>query len=143
MIIHQHAGLETYPYSPRLVRATSHCDSLLGPMSPASCVVGRLRSRPRSLHLQDLVVDSPPLSPVRGCLKGVQHRRLLLHTPASCRRCWHCAMQHRLSLRSHIVSMQLGIAPSLHRLFLPSRLAPSPHICSSDGSHSSTTRAQT
>jgi hypothetical protein len=45
------AGLETYPYSPRLVRVTSLYYPLLGSKSPASSVICRLRSQPRSLRL--------------------------------------------------------------------------------------------
>jgi hypothetical protein len=57
------AGLETYPYSPRSVRVTSRCP-LLDPKAPASSDICRLRSRPRSLRRRELVVDSPPLSPM-------------------------------------------------------------------------------
>jgi hypothetical protein len=50
-------GLETYPYSPRLVRVTSLYYPLLGTMLSSSSIICRLKSRPRCLRLQELVVD--------------------------------------------------------------------------------------
>ena len=72
-------------------------------------------------------VPVPPPSPLRRSCS-------FSSTPASRRRCWHRAMQPRLPLCSHLVSSQLGFAPSPLRLPLPSHLAPSPHRRSSGGS---------
>jgi hypothetical protein len=139
-----HAGHETYPYSPRLVRVTSLIDPLLGTMSPASSVIGRLRSRPRSLRLQDIVVDSPPLSPVllppgrASPASPSPHSRLV--PPAR-------PIPDRGLGRAEHLAPGRGLMPTpapaqrLRQLGVrsPSPSSPSPCTSSSGGSHSSTT----
>jgi hypothetical protein len=58
------AGLETYPYSPWLVWVTSLLFALGPEVASKLAVMCRLHSWPRSVHLRELVVDSPPLSPM-------------------------------------------------------------------------------
>ena len=87
LVIIHHAFLETYPYSPRLVRVTSHetcfrvwtrCRQQAP--SSAGCLAGLVAS------VSKITLAIRRHSRRHRCLEGVQHERLLFHTPASRRR---------------------------------------------------------
>jgi hypothetical protein len=111
---------------------TFHHTIVGGSLSSSSSVICRLKSRLRCLRLQELVVDFvatlASIDASKACSTGVSSSTLRPHTASSSSPRSGAGADWASSPRSGAdANSGSGITPSLARLSLPSRLAPSPH----------------